>query len=165
MIKMIYVILITGALVIYLLFIGVKMEIKKQEKLRQKQELKRAQIQTESIMDLDVEFDYDLEVVGVTYDNPDGTSRQSILEQCNEADDVEIKWVPINGYPNALEVSTAKGCIGYISERDNKEIVKQLKKGATIDQPYISSLEKNKRGIIDCYVSFTLIKKAPTSRS
>lgn len=162
---MIFVILFIVALVIYLLVIGVKMEIKKQERLKEQQAQKQAQIRMNSVMDDEIEIDYDLEVVGVTYDNPDGTSRQSILAECKESEDVKIDWVPMKDYPNALQVTTSQGCIGYISERDNKEIVKHLKNGGTIDQPYISSLEKNKKGIIDCYVSFTLIKKAPTSRS
>lgn len=54
-------------------------------------------------------------VVGVSYDNDDGTSRQEILSECFEGEDVELKHQWYNGKP-AFAVVSDHGQIGYLSQ-------------------------------------------------
>ncbi len=67
---------------------------------------------------------YSLSVVGESYDNDDGTSRQKIIRRCKAGDQIVLRREPDNPYdPNAIAVTTAAGeQIGYLS-RDNAEWV------------------------------------------
>lgn len=67
----------------------------------------------------------DTKVVGVSHLNIDGTSRQSIIaEEVNEDDLLQLEAEPTNIYdPNAVKVITQKGHqIGYLS----KEVAEQI---------------------------------------
>lgn len=58
---------------------------------------------------LSVESDFYTKVAGVTFDNADGTSRQSIIKKCSPGEDVIFKPMPSKEYPDAIGVFTAKG--------------------------------------------------------
>ena len=53
-------------------------------------------------------------VVGVTYDNDDGSSRQEILSRCLIGEPVSFYWHTFNGAP-ACAVISDHGQIGYLS--------------------------------------------------
>jgi hypothetical protein len=112
------------------------------------------------VEDDDLDLFFDLEVVGVTYDNDDGTSRQEILSKCTEDDDIELKRAPMKKYPNAIQVWTKHGCIGYISENDNKKLAKYMDANGEVYNASVSDLYKNKKGIYNCHITFDLhVKK------
>lgn len=111
------------------------------------------------VEDDDLDLNFELEVVGVTYDNEDGTSRQEILAKCQEDDDIELKRAPMEKYPNAIQVWTKHGCIGYISEKDNKKLAKYMDANAEIYHAGISDLYQNKKGIYNCYITFDVLVK------
>ena len=53
--------------------------------------------------------DFNTKVVGVTFGNDDGTSRQEIIKACKPGDDIIFKPVPTAEYPDAIGVFNAKG--------------------------------------------------------
>lgn len=56
-----------------------------------------------------VERDFHTKVVGVTFNNDDGTSRQAIIERCKPGEDIIIKPVPTKEYPDAIGVFNKRG--------------------------------------------------------
>lgn len=69
-----------------------------------------------------------LKVVGVTFDNEDGTSRQSIIKSIgkNEKAAIFLKREPNNPYDRmAVAVYSVYGQVGYIS-KDYAKIISQL---------------------------------------
>ena len=56
-----------------------------------------------------IERDFYTKVAGVTFDNADGTSRQSIIKKCSPGEDVIFKPMPSKEYPDAIGVFTTKG--------------------------------------------------------
>lgn len=56
-----------------------------------------------------VERDFHTKVVGVTFNNDDGTSRQAIIERCKPGEDIVIKPVPTKEYPDAIGVFNNRG--------------------------------------------------------
>jgi len=67
----------------------------------------------------------DTKVVGVSHQNADGSSRQKIIaEEVNEDDILSLEAEPTNAYdPNAVKVLTNTGHqIGYL----NKEVAEQI---------------------------------------
>lgn len=56
-----------------------------------------------------VERDFHTKVVGVTFNNDDGTSRQAIIESCKPGEDIILKPVPTKEYPDAIGVFNKKG--------------------------------------------------------
>lgn len=62
------------------------------------------------------ERQYPIKVVGVTFANPDGDSRQSIIKKCAPGDDVELRPEPHNKFDKtAIAVVTASGkTLGYL---------------------------------------------------
>lgn len=109
------------------------------------------------VNDDDLDLDFELEVVGVTYENEDGTSRQEILAKCEVDDDIELKRAPMQKYPNAIQVWTKNGCIGYISENDNKKLAKYMDNGAEIYHAGIMDLYQNKKGVYNCMIMFNVL--------
>lgn len=68
--------------------------------------------------------DFNSKVVGVTFGNDDGTSRQEIIKTCNPGDDLILKPVPTMEYPDAIGVFTKSGKqLGHI----NAELAAELK--------------------------------------
>ena len=56
-----------------------------------------------------VERDFHTKVVGVTFNNDDGTSRQAIIERCKPGEDIIFKPVPTKEYPDAIGVFNKRG--------------------------------------------------------
>lgn len=56
-----------------------------------------------------VERDFHTKVVGVTFNNDDGTSRQAIIESCKPGEDIILKPVPTKEYPDAIGVFNKRG--------------------------------------------------------
>lgn len=53
--------------------------------------------------------DFNTKVVGVTFGNDDGSSRQEIIKACKPGDDIIFKPVPTAEYPDAIGVFNKKG--------------------------------------------------------
>lgn len=53
--------------------------------------------------------DFNTKVVGVTFGNDDGTSRQEIIRACKPGDDIIFKPVPTAEYPDAVGVFNKRG--------------------------------------------------------
>lgn len=68
--------------------------------------------------------DFHTKVVGVTFNNDNGTSRQAILKGCRSGEDVIFRPVPTKDYPDAIGVFNSKGQqLGHV----NAELAKELK--------------------------------------
>lgn len=61
------------------------------------------------VNNLVVERDFHTKVVGVTFNNDDGTSRQAIIASCKPGEDIILKPVPTKEYPDAIGVFNKKG--------------------------------------------------------
>lgn len=58
-----------------------------------------------------------LKVVGVTFTNEDGTSRQGIIRELCDHDEITLRREPTNRYDtNAIAVFTEIGQVGYIGK-------------------------------------------------
>lgn len=65
-------------------------------------------------------------VVGVTFANPDGTSRQEIISKMQKGNPVSLVREPNNLYdPNAIAVYFGEEQVGYIA-RGEAELLSQL---------------------------------------
>ena len=53
--------------------------------------------------------DFNTKVVGVTFGNADGSSRQEIIKACKPGDDIIFKPVPTAEYPDAIGVFNKRG--------------------------------------------------------
>lgn len=74
-------------------------------------------------------------VVGVSYNNPDGTSRQRIIKtHCKAGQSLQLKPEPDNPHdPNALGVWVSAGQIGYIEGgRLAEDLSRYLNSGITV---------------------------------
>lgn len=70
-----------------------------------------------------VERDFHTKVVGVTFNNNDGTSRQAIIERCKPGEDIIFKPVPTKEYPDAIGVFNKHGeQLGHLSAELASEI-------------------------------------------
>ena len=68
--------------------------------------------------------DFNSKVVGVTFGNADGSSRQEIIKSCKSGDDLIFKPVPTAEYPDAVGVFTKTGKqLGHL----NAELAAELK--------------------------------------
>ena len=68
--------------------------------------------------------EFHTKVVGVTFNNDNGTSRQAILRGCRVGEDIIFKPVPTKEYPDAIGVFNARGQqLGHISA----ELAQELK--------------------------------------
>lgn len=67
-------------------------------------------------------------MVGVSYDNDDGTSRQAIIRWCQEGEKIKLVRDPSNRYdPDAVKVCRITGeQIGFLSRDDNFHLRKNL---------------------------------------
>lgn len=60
--------------------------------------------------------DFHTKVVGVTFNNDDGTSRQSIIMNCEAGEYIIFKLMPTAEYPDAIGVFNKRGQqLGYLS--------------------------------------------------
>ena len=77
-------------------------------------------------------------VVGVTFSNPDGSSRQRIISRMSESDKIYLEREPTNQYDsNAVKVLVMqdgqKKQIGYLSKDVAADVSRKLKRGTTYD--------------------------------
>ena len=71
-------------------------------------------------------------VVGVTYSNEDGTSRQHIIAKCKKGEDMLLEWQPNNRYDsNAVAVRRRKTDkqIGFLARDVAERLVEQIEAG------------------------------------
>ncbi len=67
--------------------------------------------------------DFHTKVVGVTFNNDDGTSRQAIIKNCKAGEDIIFKPVPTAEYPDAIGVFNKRGQqLGHLSAELAAEI-------------------------------------------
>lgn len=78
---------------------------------------KRNKTPTVSIEQRNIIRDMHSKVVGVTFGNDDGTSRQAYIEKLKPGDELILKPMPTPDYPNAIGVFTVGGKqIGYVKD-------------------------------------------------
>ena len=66
--------------------------------------------------DLEIIREFHSKVVGVTYENDDGTSRQEILKTCSTGEDIILKPLSVPGHPEAVGVFRKNGQqLGFLS--------------------------------------------------
>ena len=67
--------------------------------------------------------DFNTKVVGVTFGNDDGSSRQAIIKNCKAGEDIIFKPVPTAEYPDAIGVFNKRGQqLGHLSAELAAEI-------------------------------------------
>lgn len=72
---------------------------------------------------LSVLEDFYTKVVGVTFNNDDGTSRQNIIKNCKAGEDIIFKPLPTEKYPDAIGVFNKRGQqLGHLSQGVAAEI-------------------------------------------
>lgn len=103
-----------------------------------------------------ITIEEDTVVVGVTFDNDDGRSRQDILKKCGPGTKIELKRTPMRKYPNAIGVFTPYGQIGNISEDENEELAEYMDGGGKIDHAQIVKLTGGTKAkpTIGCVITF-----------
>lgn len=75
--------------------------------------------------------DFNTKVVGVTFGNDDGTSRQEIIKSCKPGDDIILKPVPTKEYPDAIGVFNKKGQqLGHIGAELASELKEKYPRNA-----------------------------------
>ena len=75
-----------------------------------------------------------LKVVGVTFVNEDGISRQSIIKELKSSDEVTLRREPTNKYDtNAVAVFTKYGQVGYIGKDYSSIIAPMIDAGAQLE--------------------------------
>lgn len=114
---------IIGAIIFSLGLVSMFQTKKPPEKVR----VKRITVEEEEDNDED-EDEEEYKVVGVTFDNKDGKSRQAILKKCSVGDPVQLKLTTYKGKP-AVEVWTDYGQIGNISSDDSEEVTDKVNEG------------------------------------
>ena len=68
--------------------------------------------------------DFNTKVVGVTFGNDDGSSRQAIIKNCKAGEDIIFKPVPTAEYPDAIGVFNKRGQqLGHL----NAELAAEMK--------------------------------------
>ena len=97
---------------------------------------------------------FDGKVVGVTRDNPDGSSRQKIARMLSERDELELRPEPKNPFDkNAIAVYTSAGKqIGYLEARLAAEFTRRRAKGV-VAHCYVRAIREGRE---ICGVSFGL---------
>lgn len=84
-------------------------------------------------------------VVGESRTNPDGTSRQSILEHARPGETVELVREPLNqADPNAIRVDLVNGTIGYLTGEDAALLFEHLDGG----RPHVALLHEIRGGLV-----------------
>ncbi len=63
-----------------------------------------------------IERDFHTKVVGVSFNNADGSSRQEAIKTCRSGEDIVLKPVPTKEYPDAIGVFSKAGKqIGFLN--------------------------------------------------
>lgn len=99
-----------------------------------------------------------VEVVGESFENDDGSSRQAIIQRLRAGDAVELRLEPDNRFDRrAIAVHSARGQIGYIS-RDDRWLFDAVKAGK-VGEVIVDSCGPNAEGVWG--VSLEIRRKAP----
>lgn len=78
--------------------------------------------------------DMTLKVAGVTFDNPNGTSRQDAIMMARLDSTVSLKREPNNEYdPNAIAVFVDEYQVGFLSGEDAQNIAVLMDSGVQFD--------------------------------
>jgi hypothetical protein len=87
------------------------------------------------------------DLVGEGHDNPDGSSREGELLQCEPGEEVTLRPEPDNAYdPIAVAVDTERGvCIGYLAREDAAQLSSALAEG----RPHRATLHQLRGGVSD----------------
>ncbi|RFB34022.1 HIRAN domain-containing protein [Brevibacillus sp. VP] len=104
--------------------------------------------------------EWELLAVGVTFDNEDGTNRQTVLKRCNPGEEITLKRNTSKKYPNAVEIWSKHGQIGHISEKDAAELAPLIDRGKHI----LAAIKKITGGTNDkptygCVLSLQIIHR------
>ena len=71
-----------------------------------------------------IERDFHTKVVGVSFNNKDGSSRQDIIKSCRSGEEIYLKPTPSKEFPDAIGVFTKAGKqLGFV----NADLAKDLK--------------------------------------
>ena len=96
---------------------------------------------------------YPIGIVGESFDNDDGSSRQAEIRRCVAGEAVELERDPGNKYDsNCVKVLSSRGVqIGNIS-RDDGWICERLDKGGFVDARILSvgRSKQDKSGVVLC---------------
>ena len=115
----------------------------------QKQNMKRMSLYSEA-------------VVGIRRKNPDGSRRQDIICTLREGDPIQLYRDPNNAKdPNAIEVHSKKGQIGFIKAFRAEELAPQMDKGYPTEctvKKLLPSRDKEGYGVV---INIQRYKPAP----
>lgn len=78
------------------------------------------------------DIDTDFRVVGVSFDNSNGMNRQNLLKKCVPDQEVTLKRKPSKKYPEAIEVWTKFGQIGFIDSHDAVDLAEIIDNGTRL---------------------------------
>lgn len=92
-------------------------------------------------------------LMGCTYANPDGTSRQTNLVKAKVGDDLTFKPMPTKEYPDTIGVFTKRGCIGVLPYQTLNKLRGLYAKNKASAK--ISEIEKSERGLF-CKIEITI---------
>lgn len=82
----------------------------------------------------------EIEVAGESHKNRDGSSRQKIIAKLDVGDMVALRRDPENDYdPDAVEVWSPKGMIGFVSRKDGGTVAGWMDGGENV-VAYVSSI-------------------------
>ena len=104
---------------------------------------------------------YDTKVVGVTFDNADGSSRQRNISRCRNGDEIALQYFEYDGDP-AYAVLTRHGQIGNLSA-DQARIIDRNYDGCVV-QGTINKITGGSSGYpFGCNIHLTFFKEKPVS--
>ncbi len=102
--------------------------------LLKKRASKRRQVKKAKGKGKDEDYVIKTKVAGVTFNNPDGRSRQRILKKCREGDTLLLRPQPIKGHPHAVAVCRRNGQqIGNIRSHLSEQISGYLAAGLEVE--------------------------------
>lgn len=106
---------------------GILTSLLLKKRARKRQQVKKAKDKGE-------DYVIKTEVVGVTFNNPDGRSRQRILKKCRRGETLLLRPQPIKGHPYAVAVCRRNGQqIGHIRSHLSEQIFGYLSAGLQVE--------------------------------
>ncbi|WP_342547679.1 HIRAN domain-containing protein [Paenibacillus sp. FSL P2-0089] len=78
------------------------------------------------------DIDSDYRVVGVSFDNSNGTNRQTLLKKCTMNQEITLKRKRSKEYPNAIEVWSKVGQLGHIADDDAIDLAEIIDNGTRL---------------------------------
>lgn len=94
-------------------------------------------------------------VAGVSYPNDDGSSRQDIIRDCREGENLELHHVPVPQDKYAVKVSRWNGeQLGWLPKWNAREIAPLLDRGDNVEAS-IYDIKESSRRPINCILLIT----------